>query len=82
MNTTTLRAVWNGRPVELREAWTLRKRNHVAVCRLWTHEFGWELRLEVVELFRTHVCRSTEEIVGTEEVWKAAMIEKGWSPDP
>jgi hypothetical protein len=41
MNTTTLRDVWNGHPVELREAWTLRKRNHVAVCRLWSHEFGW-----------------------------------------
>jgi hypothetical protein len=78
MNTTTLRHVWNGHPVELREAWRLRKRNHVAACRVWSHEFGWELRLEVGELFRTHVCRSTAEILETQEAWKVAMIEKGW----
>lgn len=60
MNTTTLRAVCNGHAVELREGWTLRKRNYVAVCRLWSHELGWELRLEVGELFRTHVRRSVE----------------------
>jgi hypothetical protein len=78
VNTTTLRDVWNGQPLELREVWTLRKRNHVAVCRLWSHEFGWELRLEVGELFKTHVCRSTEEILNTQDSWKAAMIDKGW----
>jgi hypothetical protein len=79
--TTLLRDVWNGCPEDLGERWTLRKRTHVAVCRLWSHEFGWELRLEVGELFRTHVCRSTHEIFDIQEAWKAAMIEKGWAGD-
>ena len=77
--TTPLRDVWNGLPVELGIAWTLTKRGHVAQCVLFSHQFGWELRLEVGELFRTKVCRSTEEILNTQESWKQAMIEKGWA---
>jgi hypothetical protein len=65
--------------VPLGIAWTLKKRDHVAQCVLFSHQFGWELRLEVGELFRTHVCRSTEEILDVQEAWKAGMIEKGWS---
>jgi hypothetical protein len=79
MNTTTLRAVWNGKPAHLEDVWTLHKRNHVARCALSSSEFGWELRLEYGELFRTQVCRSPEEIVTTSENWKAAMVEKGWT---
>ena len=60
-------------------AWTLKKRDHVARCLLFSHHFGWELRLEVGELFRTQVCRSTEAILDTQESWKAALIEKGWA---
>jgi hypothetical protein len=41
---------WNGHPVELGIAWTLKKRDHVAQCVLFSHQFGWELRLEVGEL--------------------------------
>ena len=59
--------------------WTLNKRDQIAQCVLFSHEFGWELRLEVGELFRTQVCRSTEEILDTQESWKASMIEKGWT---
>ena len=43
-----------------------------------SHEFGWELRLMVGELMRSQVCRSSEEILTTQEAWKAAMIGKGW----
>ena len=73
------REVWNGHPVALGIAWTLTKRNRVAQCLLFSHQFGWELRLEVGQLFRTQVCRTTEEILDVQESWKAAMIEKGWS---
>ena len=59
MNTTTLRENWNGHPVEVGIAWTLKKRDHVAQCVLFSHQFGWELRLDVGELFKTQVCRST-----------------------
>ena len=60
-------------------AWTLNKRDQIAQCVLFSREFGWELRLEVGELFRTQVCRSTEEIRDTQESWKASMIERGWT---
>ena len=53
--------------------WRLTKRDHVAQCLLFSYHFGWELRLEVGELFRTQVCRSTEEILNTQESWKATM---------
>ena len=66
-------------PVALGVAWTLKKRDHVAQRVLFSHQFGWELRLEVGELFRTQVWRSTEKILDTQESWKAALIEKGWA---
>jgi hypothetical protein len=65
--------------VALGIAWTLTKRNRVAQCLLFSHQFDWELRLEVGQLFRTQVCRTIEEILDVQESWKAAMIEKGWS---
>jgi hypothetical protein len=33
----------------------------------------------VGELLRSQVCRSGDEILSTQESWKAAMREKGWS---
>ena len=37
--------------MELGIASTLKTREHVAQCLIFSHEFGWELRLEVGELF-------------------------------
>jgi hypothetical protein len=42
-----------------------------------SHQFGRELRLMVGDLLRAQVCRSTDEILTTQQSWKAAMIEKG-----
>jgi hypothetical protein len=44
MNTTPQRENWNGHPVELGDAWTLRKGNKVARCVLVSHQLGRELR--------------------------------------
>jgi hypothetical protein len=51
-----------------------------AVCELWSHQLGWELRLVIDggELTRSQVCRSNDEILDMQEQWKAAMIGKGW----
>ena len=50
------------------------------VCRLMSHELGWELRLEIDgDLQRSAVCRSQDEILDTMEQWKAAMMAKGWT---
>jgi len=79
MSSVVQRAVWNGKPEQVGIAWTLKKRQHTAQCVVFSHEFGWEIRLEVGELFRTQVCRSADEIRDVQENWKSAMLEKGWS---
>ena len=78
MNKTPQREFWNGNAVRLGDVWTLRKRNHVVACGLFTHQFGWELRLEVGDLFMTHVCKSDREIEDVSAGWKQAMFDKGW----
>ena len=78
MNTTRQREHWDGDPIELGDAWTLRKDAKVARCMLVTHPLGWELRLMTNDLLRSQVLRSSEEILITHEQWKAALLEKGW----
>lgn len=75
------RPIWDGKPIYLSDTFRLKKGDRTATCELWTHEFGWELRLKTGvagELPRTQVCRSEEEVLSTTEQWKAAMVERGW----
>ncbi len=78
------RSIWNGPPERLSDAFRLMKqkgeRTAAAVCEVWSHPFGWELRLEVDGrgLQMSSVVQSAAEMVETAEQWKAAMIEKGW----
>jgi len=65
--------------VRLGNVWTLQKRNHVVQCMLFTHQLGWEFRLEVGELFMTQVCKSDREIEDVSAGWRDAMIQKGWT---
>ena len=82
---TLQRENWSGHPVDLGEGWRLHKsicgRARQAVCELWSHQFGWELRLVIDggELTRSQVCRSNDEILDTQEQWKSAMVGKGWT---
>jgi hypothetical protein len=48
---------------------------------LWSHQVGWELRLMIDGgiLQRSQVCRSNDEVLDTQEQWKAAMVGKGWA---
>jgi len=46
---------------------------------LFTHQLGWEFRLEVGELFMTQVCKSDREIEDVSAGWRDAMIQKGWT---
>jgi hypothetical protein len=78
-NLATQREQWDGDPVELGDAWTLRKGQRLARCALFSHPFGWELRLMVGELVRSKVCRTQDEILTTQENWRAAMLERGWN---
>jgi hypothetical protein len=67
------------------ERWRLHKAGcghyRQAVCELWTHERGWELRLVVdgSDLRKSHVPHSSDEILNVTEEWKAAMVSRGWS---
>ena len=74
---------WCGEAKELGHLFRVQKtrgdRAFKGVCRLMSHELGWELRLEIDgDLQRSVVCRSQDEILDTQESWKAAMMERGW----
>jgi hypothetical protein len=78
------RPYWNGEPKKLEEWFRLEKpregREHRAVCEMWSHEFGWELRLLIDdELHQSQVCRTQDEVLETVDAWKAALHEKGWA---
>jgi hypothetical protein len=71
---------WDGTPREVAEWWTLTKGQRHAVCRMFTHVFGHELRLEVKgHLVESAVCRSDEEILACQERWRAALQAEGWA---
>ena len=75
---------WDGHPLALGTAFKLRKRkgdtDHVAVCELWSHLFGWELRLLVDgELLRSQFCRTGGAWITLFDLWKTKLLEKGWA---
>jgi hypothetical protein len=76
------RSQWYGSPVHLGELFMVRKNNVEARCILRSHQFGWELCLQMGlnrDFLQTKVCRTEDEVLTTGEQWKSAMIAKGWS---
>ncbi len=83
MSATLHREHWNGQPAPLGELFILRKatdrKQLEAVCQLWTHALGWEVRLDAdSELLQSEVCRSQDAVFTAGEAWKEAMRAKGW----
>ena len=78
------REIWNGNPEQLRELFSLAKAGRaMAVCSLWSHQLGWELRLAVNgSLVRSQVMRSAESIDSTAEDWRSVMLAEGWTANP
>jgi hypothetical protein len=75
------RFAWNGEPREVAIWWTLRRGSgpQRAICRMFTHQFGHELRLEVKgQLVESRVCRTDEDVLTHPERWRAALEAKGW----
>jgi hypothetical protein len=74
------RQCWNGEPEQLRELFTLSKQSGArARCVLWSHLFGWELRLDVNgSLVRSQVMRNGSEIETVSVDWRDGMIKDGW----
>jgi hypothetical protein len=70
---------WDGEPRHQADWFRLTKGTRNAVCAMFSHQLGWELRLTIDgELIQSQVCRSDEEVLSTWENWLAAMKEKGW----
>ena len=71
---------FNG-PELLSPGWTRHKAGKSAVCTVWSHQFGFELRLTIDEddLPRTQTCPSAEDLVRVQEEWRTALETKGWS---
>ena len=83
MCTTVQRFQWDGQPVELGQLFRVHKdrgdKRLEAVCRLMSHQLGWEVRLEVNgDLQRSEVFRSQDDVLTAGDQWKAALSEKGW----
>jgi hypothetical protein len=85
MNVQVLqRSEWYGEPKELGDCFRVSKKKGgrvmTSVCRLFTHQFGWELFLETNGLLHeSAVCRTKDDVFTTFEEWKAAMVKKGWA---
>jgi hypothetical protein len=80
------RAVWNGTPERFPDAFTLTKTKGATsltgVCEVWTHQFGWEMRLMIYDghgMLVSSVVQSAEDLREKTKTWRSAMIEKGWS---
>jgi hypothetical protein len=67
-------------PVRLQQVWTLTKDRRAAVCEVWSHELGYELRLLISgdDLPRTQVYRTVEEFATYQESWRQALEAQGW----
>lgn len=72
------REQWNGEPAFLGNAWVMTKGTRIATCGLFSHQFGWELRLTIGELLRTQVCRATDEVLRVQEDWKNGLGQRGY----
>lgn len=75
------RYAYDGVARELAVWWTLRRegRPGEAVCRMVTHIFGHELRLEVrAQLVESQLCRTDEEVLACQARWRAGLEAKGW----
>ena len=66
-------------PRKQAHCFVLTKGDDRLVCELWSHPFGWELRLEDSrELLRSQVCRTFDEVFDIFGSWKEALQEQGW----
>jgi hypothetical protein len=76
---------WNGQPERLPHGFRMTKPNgdhiRMAVCEVWTHPAGWELRFTTDRHGPqvTSVARTAREMLESLAQWKAVLSERGWS---
>lgn len=67
-------------PERLSPSWTLSKGGTTAECVVWSHQFGFELRVTVgADLVQSQVCRTQQDLIRVQETWRAAYEAKGWA---
>jgi hypothetical protein len=70
---------WNGRPYDCGEVFRLQKNGHEAVCTLWSHPIGGEVRVLVDgELWCSEAKRDGAALVDLALEWKQQFEAKGW----
>ncbi len=70
---------WHGAPIRLQVVWRLVKKGRKATCELWSHQLGWELRLEAGGgMLRSEVFRDQEAVFTAMTDWRDRLSEKGW----
>jgi hypothetical protein len=64
---------------EVGRAWTLQKDTRAAVCVIWTHPLGWDVRVSLNdELISSYVCRTEDATLDEVAEWRSAWEAKGW----
>jgi hypothetical protein len=71
---------WGGSPERIFEFWKLTKGARVAVCALWNHPLGAEVRCDVDgEMWRTKASRDLGQLLDASDEWRKAFELKGWT---
>jgi hypothetical protein len=76
---------WTGEPVLIATLWSLTKEQRKAVCTLWNHPQGAEVRLDVdgYDAPASLATRELEVLLDTADEWCAELVSKGgWSDAP
>jgi hypothetical protein len=61
------------------DLFALQRNQRRAVCELWTHQLGWELRVVTpYQTLMTQLCATRQQALATSEAWKSAMLAKAW----
>ena len=71
---------WRGEAVSLGEIWKLTKGTRVAICTLWNHPIGAEIRCDVDdEMHQTKASRAVGELLDAAHEWRKSFEAKGWT---
>jgi hypothetical protein len=75
---------WRGTPEYMGEMWRLTQGHQIAVCSMWNHEDGAEVRCDVDGDTKHRLIGCTAdlfELLAAVEAWRALFTEEGWIPD-
>jgi hypothetical protein len=72
--------IWSGTREQLSVLWTLSDDQRIAECTLWSHPFGWELRMSVNNgIVQTQVERTLNQVSDSAAAWRRMFLDAGWT---